>query len=325
MDIVIHDTLSSSHPYGEAKNMKTLIICFSQTGNTRRIAEQIRNGIVEVTGQCDMKNLDEVDKNSLADYDLVGLGCPVFYYQEPFNVRNFVEDLPQLNGRRWFVFCTHGSVIGNTFPSMAERLQKKRVLVIGYHDSYADGTLPFYPYPTLTTGHPDALDLKEARAFGKKIAARSQRIAEGDKSLIPAPKAVPESWVRSSKMLNPEFLQQTMPKLRIDMQKCIKCHECEDNCPVKGIDVEAEPPRIQQPCVYCWNCAKICPVLAIEADWDMLVAMAPANYTHYREALDEAAARGEFRWLIDPDSIKFDDPLYRQREREIRIGEKDRT
>jgi hypothetical protein len=59
-------------------------------------------------------------------------------------------------------------------------------------------------------------------------------------------------------------------------------------------------------------------VLAIEADWDMLVAMAPENYARYRQALDEAAAKGEFRWLIDPDSLNFEDPLYKQRERELK-------
>jgi Fe-S-cluster-containing hydrogenase component 2 len=105
------------------------------------------------------------------------------------------------------------------------------------------------------------------------------------------------------------------------METCIRCHECEEQCPVDGIDIEAEPPRIQSPCVYCWNCAKICPTLAIEADWDMLVAMAPDNYAQYREALDEAAARGEFRWLVDPGSMNFDDPLYKQRRRELEAGD----
>jgi len=297
--------------------MKALIVCFSQTGNTRTVAERIRDGIAGFTGQCDLMDLADVDMASLADYDLVGLGCPVFYYQEPFNVRDFMETLPELPERHWFLFCTHGSVIGNTFPFMAERLQKKGIVVIGYHDTYADATLPFYPYPTLTTGHPDAQDLEEALEFGTTIAERSQRIAEGDSSLIPALRAVPEEWARTAGMLTPEFMDQMMPKLRIDMEKCILCHECEDKCPANGIDVESDPPRIQQPCVYCWYCAKACPTLAIEADWDMLVTMAPANYAEYRKALDEAAARGEFRWLIDPDSLDFDDPLYKQREREI--------
>jgi flavodoxin/ferredoxin len=303
--------------------MKTLIIYFSQTGNTRKMAECIREGIVGITGHCDMKELSQVDSDSLADYDLVGLGCPVFYYQEPFNVRDFMENLPILKGRHWFAFCSHGSVIGNTFPSMAERLEKKGIIVIGYHDTYADGTLPFYPYPTLTTGHPDSQDLQEARAFGNEIAGRYQRIAEGDSSLIPQLAEIPEEWVKNAQMLNLEFMEQMMPKLRIDMEKCIQCGECEENCPVAGIDVRSEPPRVQSPCVYCWNCAKICPTLAIDADWDMLVTMAPDNYAKYREALDGAAARGEFRWLVDPDSMDFDDPLYKQRQREIESEESD--
>ena len=28
--------------------------------------------------------------------DLVGIGCPVFYYQEPLNVRDFIAALPPL-------------------------------------------------------------------------------------------------------------------------------------------------------------------------------------------------------------------------------------
>ncbi|UCD56747.1 MAG: EFR1 family ferrodoxin [Candidatus Hydrogenedentota bacterium] len=302
--------------------MKALIIYFSQTGNTRKVAECIREGIVAVTGQCELRELMDVDMASLADYDLVGLGSPVFYFQEPFNVRDFMEGLPELRGRQWFIFCTHGAVMGNTFPSMAERLAKKGITVIGYHHTYADGTLPFYPHPTLTTGHPDFLDFEEARGFGEDIAARSQRIAEGDSSLIPAPGPVPEEWVQNARMLTLEFMDQMMPRLRIDMERCTHCHVCEDNCPVKGIDIEADPPRIQAPCVYCWYCAKTCPVLAIEADWDMLVAMAPENYARYRQALDEAVERGEFRWLIDPDSINLEDPLYKQRERELKDAQR---
>jgi flavodoxin/ferredoxin len=302
--------------------MKTLIICFSQTGNTRKVADHIRLGITDVTGQCDLVDFRNLNQKLLREYDLVGLGCPVFYYQEPFNIRHSLENLAPQQNRQWFVFCTHGSVMGNTLNLLIERLREKGALVIGYHDSYADGTLPFYPYPTLTTGHPDAADLAEAAAFGKTVAQRSQRIAEGDLSLIPKPQAVPEEWVRTAQFLSPKFLEQSMPKLLIDMEKCTRCQICVDACPVGGIEVDADPPRIQQPCVYCYYCAKICPVLAIEADWEPLAQMAPQNYARYREALDEAAAQGKFRWLIDPDSMNFDDPLYKQVKRKKEEGER---
>ncbi len=296
--------------------MNTLIICFSQTGNTLKVAERIRDGIIDVTGECDLVDLKDADSGSLAGYDLVGLGCPVFYYKEPFNVRDFIGALPELAGKHWFVFCTHGSVMGKTLISMSEHLGEKGITVIGHHDTYSDASLPFYPYPTLTTGHPDSLDYEEARAFGKEIAERSQRIAKGESDLVPRLDPVPEEWTTDADMLTLEFLNGVMPRLHIDMEKCINCHECEDNCPVQGIDVEADPPRIQQPCIYCWYCAKICPTLAIGTNWDDLVAMAPDQYARYRQALDNAAKSGRFRWLIDPDSMDLENPLYKQREAE---------
>jgi flavodoxin/ferredoxin len=296
--------------------MKTLIIYFSQTGFTRKVAERIRDGIVEGAGQCDLTSLADVDKDSLVGYDLVGLGCPVFYYKEPFNVRDFMQGLPELKDKQWFVFCTHGSVMGNTLILMAEALNQKGILVVGYHDTYADGSIPFYPYPTLTTGHPDELEYEEARTFGRDVVERSRRIAEGERDLIPEPGPKDPEWTEAADTLSLEFMDQVMPRMRINQEKCTHCQECAENCPVGGIDVEADPPRIQAPCIYCWYCAKICPEVAIEADWEGLVGLAPENYARYRKALDEAAARGEFRWLIDPDSLDLDDPLYKQRERE---------
>jgi flavodoxin/NAD-dependent dihydropyrimidine dehydrogenase PreA subunit len=298
--------------------MKTLIIYFSQTGFTRKVAERIRDGIVEAGDSCDLTSLADVDKDSLAGYDLVGLGCPVFYYKEPFNVRDFMQGLPELKDKQWFVFCTHGSVMGNTLILMAEALNQKGILVVGYHDTYADGSIPFYPYPTLTTGHPDELEYEEARAFGREVAERSRRIAEGERDLIPEPGPKDQEWTEAADTLSLEFMDQVMPRMRINEERCTHCQECAENCPVGGIDVEADPPRIQDPCIYCWYCAKICPEVAIEADWDGAVGLAPQNYARYREVLDEAAARGEFRWLMDPDSLDFEDPLYKQREREIK-------
>ncbi len=297
--------------------MNTLIIYFSQTGGTLKVAEHIGDGIADMTGQCDLVNMDEADIASLADYDLVGLGCPVFYFQEPFNVRAFMESLPQLPGKQWFLFSTHGSSWGNIFPLMAERLKSKGITVIGYHHTYSSSSLPYYPYPSLTSGHPDDQELGEARSFGRELITCSKRIAQGDESLIPAPEPVPEDWVKISEMYTPEFMEQELPRLSIDMDKCTLCKDCEEGCPVDGIGVEEDPPRIQQPCIYCWNCAKICPVQAIEADWEARAAVVRENFAKYRKTLDEAVERGVFRWCIDPDTIDVDDPLYKQLDRKV--------
>lgn len=299
--------------------MRAIIICFSQTGNTKKIAEKIRHGILEEIDQCDLIDMQKVDVSAPMEYDLIGLGCPVFYYKEPFNVRDFIEKLPQQNNKHWFVFCTHGAVMGQTLLSMTERLEKVGAFVIGSHHTYADITVPFYPKHTLTSGHPDEQDLKEAFDFGKNIVCCSKAASEGDTSCVTRPRTAPEDWARNeADMLTLEMLSQVMPRLSINLETCIQCGECQDFCPVSGIDIESDPPRIQEPCIYCLHCTSICPTCSIEADWSQLVKMAPANYDRYRKALNAAKDRGEFRWLIDPDTVDCSYPLYKQREREIK-------
>ncbi|MCP4607124.1 MAG: 4Fe-4S ferredoxin [Planctomycetes bacterium] len=299
--------------------MKTLIICFSQTGNTRKIAEKIRDGIAENTDYCDIVDMEKADVSSFKDYDLIGLGCPVFYFKEPFNVRDFLEGLPRLENNHWFVFCSHAAVIGRTLLSMTECLEEKGALVIGSHHSYADLTVPFYPKHTLTSGHPDDHDLLEAFDFGKAITKCSKSVSKGDTSCIAKPSPFSEDWVRDeANMLTHEFLAQVMPRLSINSETCIQCGECHDSCPVNGIDIECDPPRIQAPCIYCFHCASICPTCSIEADWSQLVEMAPNNYARYTNALNDAKDRGEFRWLVDPETVDCGNPLHKQREREIK-------
>lgn len=299
--------------------MKAAVIYFSQTGNTQKVAGKIRDGILEKIGRCDLFEMAAVDVNALAEYDLVGLGCPVFYFKEPFNVREFLEALPLQHNKHWFVFCSHGAVMGETLISMADGLEGKGAIVIGSHHTYADITVPFYPRPTLTSGHPDDQDLKEAFEFGKKVIRCSKAVSSGDLGCISKPAPIPEDWaINEAALLTRSFLSQVMPVLSINQETCVQCGECQNDCPVRGIDIESDPPRIQKPCIYCFHCASICPTCAIEADWSALDNMAPVNYARYRKALDAAEGRREFRWLIDPDAVDCSDPLHKQRERDLK-------
>lgn len=294
--------------------MKAAIICFSQTGNTRKVADKIREGILKSAQQCDLLPMREVDVTALNSYDLIGLGCPAFYLKEPFNVTDLMESLPQQDNRHWFVFCSHGAVMGQTLYAMAECLEKRGAAILGFHHTYADITVPFYPRHTLTSGHPDEQDLLEAFEFGRKIIECSRAVSSGDTSCVCKPSPAPEQWaIKDAETLSRELMPRIMPRFSINMETCTQCGQCEAECPVDGIDIHAEPIRIQNPCIYCLHCASICPTCSIEADWDPLVKMAPANYARYTQALNDAEKRGEFRWLVDPDSVDCSYPLYRER------------
>jgi flavodoxin/NAD-dependent dihydropyrimidine dehydrogenase PreA subunit len=281
--------------------MKVLIICFSQTGNTEKIAASIGQGINQAGNSCDFVDIKKADIARIREYDLVGLGTPTFFYREPINVRSFLQKLGSPTAPHWFLFCTHGSQIGNTFFYMANALSEKGAKVVGTYDCYAASSLQFYPQPMHTHGHPDTIDIEQAVAFGSSIGAISQRIKNGDEKLVPTIERIDHTWwAEQSSVLTPELFRAVSPPLCIDTATCTKCLLCQEECPVDAIDIEAEPPQIQKAnCIYCWYCEKRCPVRAIRADWSSFAKNARSNLAKYVEILQKAEAEGKFRPYLD--------------------------
>jgi flavodoxin/ferredoxin len=295
--------------------LKALIIYFSQTGFTLKIGQKICDGIKDAGWDCEMTDIRKTEDYSLEEYDLIGIGCPVFYCREPFNVSDYIKNLPKMKNKLWFVYSTHGSILGRTLVSMAGNLKKKGAIVSGYFDCYADATMPYIPHPTLTTGHPDQIEYEEAYNFGEEIVSRSTKIAAGDLKLIPEPDPVEEEWLNRGNYMTHEVVKSISPPFNIDVEKCSSCGECEDQCPVGGIDVEADPPRLQNPCIYCWRCIMVCPEFAINTDWEELEAKVPSSYAKYRKSLEKNVINGRFRWLTDPDKIDHSDNQHEKRKR----------
>ena len=206
-------------------------------------------------------------------------------------------------------------------PTIARFSTRDAVVVVAYHDTYADSTMPVIPYPTLTTGHPDESEYEAAERFGRGIVETAQRIAGGETSLIPALNYEPDQWADLAESLTPETMRAFMPPLHIDTGRCTQCRTSEEHGPVGGIDIDADPPSRQNPCIYCWHCVMLCTEIAIEAvdgDWGLLLQTMPVNDKLYRQRLDDAAARGEFKWLMDPDAIDFENTQLNQRRAKLR-------
>lgn len=299
--------------------MKAKIIYFSQQGGTRSIAEDIATGIQDAGNECELADLTKTDPSNPGDFDLVGIGCPVFFFKEPFNVTDFMEALPRGDGKQALVFVTHGATPAGTLASMWQRLLKKGYQVLGAFRSYADShQIPLYPYPTHTTGHPDEQEHSEAQRFGKQMAELGQRIRAGETELIPEPIEAPVGWWTERAIeLNQEALAKTFPKYVIDEDRCTECQTCEEVCPVNGIDILAEPRRIQDPCIFCFHCVMQCPEVAIGANWEAMMELVPGIFENYYNNLAAAEEKGEFRRYKTPEEINLDDPIFRQREREL--------
>jgi menaquinone-dependent protoporphyrinogen IX oxidase len=70
--------------------MNSIVIYFSQTGNTKKVDEAVHAGMSELSGRCDMTRLQDLTAGDLTKYDLIGLGSPVWHRREPANVLSFI-------------------------------------------------------------------------------------------------------------------------------------------------------------------------------------------------------------------------------------------
>ena len=285
--------------------MNVLIICFSQTGNTQKLADRISKGIVESGNRCSTIGMKHANIDEIPDYDLIGIGTPTFFYREPVSVGAFIKKMPEQNGRHCFLFCSHGSIMGNTLYYMKEQLKEKGYIVIGTFDSYGDASLQFYPQPWHTAGHPDEIELTEAQQFGQSICDVSARIQNGEQNLVPEFQLIEDTWwAEASRKMTLEALRGVFPKFSINPDKCNQCLICQENCPVDAIDMEVDPPEIQKEgCIFCLFCEKACPEGAIEGDWTLIKKVTRGNLEKYVAALKEAEKEGKFRPHLDYEKI----------------------
>lgn len=273
--------------------MKALVIYFSQTGNTKKVADAIKEGIESKGIQCDItplttglaspsRPLRDMALVDVAKYDLIGIGTFALDWKDPVPVGNMIKNMPPLKGKHVFLFATHGMRRGEIFPSMAEKVRAKGGTVIGFRSWYGTSWTLWTQYPYLSDGHPDAQDLEEATDFGKEMVEQSTSIARGEKDLIPVIPSPKD--IASPEVFNVE--------LRLNREKCTypKCGICIEVCPVAAIDLSANPVVFAKGCIYCYMCEKVCPRGAIEGDWEPLTKVWKEQFT---QGAMTAAARGE--------------------------------
>jgi ferredoxin/flavodoxin len=282
--------------------MKSIVIYFLLTSNTKKVAQAIQKGMRQLIGQCDIATIKQVNIQSLDDYDLIGLGSPVWGGVPP-NFKLFIDNLPSLKGKHTFAFCTHGALPERFFPILVGLLAKKGSTVIGIRDWYGSVCLPGHPKPYPTDGHPDKTDLKEAEDFGSEMVKLYRRISAGESQLIPDLPVMPV----------PPDNTIPRPRPKLNSQKCRypECHLCQDNCPQDAINLSVSPPVLAKKCRPCYFCEMICPEGAISADYEILTKDRLWRAENvYKQALEKAEAEGSFRRLVPLEEVGWNTPYY---------------
>jgi flavodoxin len=99
--------------------MKILITYYSDTGNTKKVAEMIKEGILG--HKVDLLPVKQVDPLSLESYDLVFLGSGIYAYAINRKITSLIKKAPKLP-QKFVYFYTHESP--NPWPDAFKSIEK---------------------------------------------------------------------------------------------------------------------------------------------------------------------------------------------------------
>lgn len=250
----------------EKKIGRSLVCWYSQTGHTKRYGRLIAKIFKDSGLKTDAKDIRDVGPADLGRYDLIVVGTPVFYYDVPENVREWVASTKDLNGASVASFATFGGDGGNqhnTAVELLRRLSKKGGIPVG---TATFGNMSSYA-PTWSLGNEKRI-LKFSHLPNE---ATYERVAEFARQIMK--NAENGVTFRARKKLDINELFKYLPMIRlsklitgthtIDENLCTECGICVKQCPVGAIDLPAFSVDTKR-CIACLGCVNNCPANAVD-------------------------------------------------------------
>ena len=246
---------------------KALILWYSQTGLTRRYARLIGCILKGKKLTVDEYEFQEFNKKLLPDYDLIIIGTPVFYYDTPSNVSEWLETIPSIKGTPVAAFVSFGGPEGNQHNASCHILKilaEKGGVPVG-RDAFRN--VPSYPTPKWDSVNqrsgqhlPNAATFDQVRRFTADMLeriTRNETVSIGyEMATREVLRALPLVWLN----------KKAISKHTVDAQKCIGCGTCVRKCPTKAIN-----PFIQivdrDKCLACFGCLNNCPADAVVMEY----------------------------------------------------------
>lgn len=169
--------------------MKVLITYYSGTGNTKKIAHAIKEGLTD--HEVDLFPVKEVNPVELGSYDLLFLGSGTYGFNVSRKITSLIKKAPSLPSNIAY-FSTHESQKSwpNAFKSVNDMLKDHDCKILGEFDCCGENLVEkaqeqreaMYSrmrleekaeaeriYQNLVKGRPNENDLNDARNFARVI------------------------------------------------------------------------------------------------------------------------------------------------------------
>jgi NAD(P)H dehydrogenase (quinone) len=157
--------------------LEVLVVYYSRTGNTEKMAEAIGDGVRDAGVDVRVKKVEETTLDDLQKADGVVLGAPTYFGSMPGIMKEFVDrshDVRgKLEGKVGAAFTSSKIISGGnetTLISMIEAMLCHGMVIIG--DPIKTGG----HYGVVSIGKPDDETLEACKEFGRRVGELVKKI-----------------------------------------------------------------------------------------------------------------------------------------------------
>ncbi len=158
--------------------MQILLLYFSKSGNTRRLAEAIAKGVKEVEGvEAVLKSAGDVTKEDFTASDGIIAGSPVYFGSMAAELKKVFDDFvgvrKKMEGKIGAAFTTSGDPTGGketTMMSIIQALLIYGMVIVG------DPLSATGHYGVACVGEPDAKTEENGMKLGKRVAELAKKL-----------------------------------------------------------------------------------------------------------------------------------------------------
>ena len=159
--------------------MKFAIVYHSETGNTQRMAQLVKEGAESVSGvEARIMGVEELDTAFLTDARVVALGCPTYEGTCSWQMKRFLDTSPvQLHGKLGGAFASQNWP-GGGGADLSEIMLIAGMLVHGmliYSGGIAEGE-PYLHFGAVSARRPEGLYEERCRKLGANLAGKALEI-----------------------------------------------------------------------------------------------------------------------------------------------------
>lgn len=233
---------------------------FSGTGNTQVVAELLETALKRHGAQVTTARMEHVLQGRARfepeAYDIVGIGHPIHGLDVPRIVYDFVDALPQVEGKRTFIFKTAADFI--SVNNGASKTAIKRLRRKGY-DVFYDRIICMPS--NWAIGYDDAFSKQLCYVAIAKTEHMAGEVLAGQERKLRINPLL--RWGAKLISRGEDLGARFFGRMLTVSDACVDCGICGDNCPTNNIRREDGKIRFGYDCVFCMRCIYACPQQAI--------------------------------------------------------------